>query len=337
MVRYPKDERSSLGDLEMMRVRTPLGAEVPFLTVAQASLGRGFANIRRVNRQRVINVTAEVDASVTNENTVVEDVNKTFLNPMLETEYPSVSFTMEGQQREQMELLNELAIGFAVALFVIYVLMAIPFKSYIQPLIVMTAVPFGIVGAVWGHAITGHELSIMSMLGVVALTGVVVNDSLVLVNYINSHRDDGKSLLAAVASAGQVRFRPILLTSLTTAAGITPLMLEKSVQAQFLIPMAVALAFGVLFATVISLVLVPVLYVIIEDIQRAMGWLLKGLAWVYRPLPEPLPAKGLVAPSGPVTSLLGSNGASGSHRVGNGVRAAGVDGEARQKAVSTED
>ena len=199
---------------------------------------------------------------------------------------------MEGQQREQMELLNELAIGFGVALFVIYVLMAIPFKSYVQPLIVMTAVPFGIVGAVWGHAITGYELSIMSMLGVVALTGVVVNDSLVLVNYINSHRNDGKDLLEAVRLAGQVRFRPILLTSLTTAAGITPLMLEKSVQAQFLIPMAVALAFGVLFATVISLVLVPVLYVIIEDIQYVFALGARGLAWVYRPLPEPVPAGG---------------------------------------------
>jgi len=336
MVRYPKDERSSLGDLEMMRIRTPAGVEVPFSTVAEASLGRGFANIRRVDRQRVINVTAEVDASVTNENTVIEDVGRTFLNPLLEKEYPAVGSTMEGQQREQMDLLNELAIGFSVALFVIYVLMAIPFKSYVQPLIVMTAVPFGIVGAVWGHAITGHELSIMSMLGVVALTGVVVNDSLVLVNYINNHRGDGKDLLKAVRLAGQVRFRPILLTSLTTAAGITPLILEKSVQAQFLVPMAVALAFGVLFATVISLVLVPVLYVIIEDIQWVFAWGGRGLAWVYRPLPEPLPAAGPESQFGTVKSLLGSNGPPRSHRVANG-GGAEVDGETRKKAILTED
>ncbi|MDA1315786.1 MAG: efflux RND transporter permease subunit [Acidobacteria bacterium] len=310
MVRYPKDERSSLGDLESMRVRTPSGSEVPFSTVAEAALGRGFANIQRVNRQRVINVTAEADASVTNENTVIQDVSTTFLLPLLETEYPSVSFTMEGQQREQMELINELMIGFGVALFVIYVLLAIPFKSYVQPLIVMTAVPFGIVGAVWGHWITGYELSIMSMLGVVALTGVVVNDSLVLVEYINRHRDDGHGLGEAVRKAGLVRFRPILLTSLTTAAGITPLMLEKSVQAQFLIPMAVALAFGVLFATVISLLLVPAGYVIIEDIQNLLRWMYRGLVWLYSPLPrEQAVAAGSASTSG--GTLLGANGFSG--------------------------
>ena len=268
MVRYPREERSSLADLQSMRVRTPGGGEVPFSTVAQASYGRGFANIRRVDRQRVINVTAEVDAAVNNENTVTEDVRKAFLDPLLASEYASVSYTMEGQQREQTELLGELAKGFGVALFVIYVLMAIPFRSYIQPLIVMTAVPFGLVGAVWGHAVTGYELSIMSLLGVVALTGVVVNDSLVLVSYVNTRRTEGIPLAEAVRQAGRVRFRPILLTSLTTAAGITPLMLEKSVQAQFLIPMAVALAFGVLFATLISLLLVPASYLIVEDIQR---------------------------------------------------------------------
>ena len=273
MVRYPRGERSSIADLQSMRVRTPGGGEVPFSTVAQVSYGRGFANIRRVDRQRVINVTAEVDAALNNENTVTEDVRKTFLDPLLASEYPGVSYTMEGQQREQMELLGELAKGFAVALFVIYVLMAIPFRSYIQPLIVMTAVPFGLVGAVWGHAVTGYELSIMSLLGVVALTGIVVNDSLVLVSYINTRREEGIPPAEAVRQAGPVRFRAILLTSLTTAAGITPLMLEKSVQAQFLIPMAVALAFGVLFATLISLLLVPAGYLIVEDIQRPFRWL----------------------------------------------------------------
>ena len=303
MVRYPKEERSSLGDLQSMRIRTPGGDEVPFSTVAKATHGRGFANIRRVNRQRVINVTAEVDAAVTNENTVIDDVTKTFLDPLLATQYRSVSYTMEGQQREQMELMAELAKGFAVALFVIYVLMAIPFRSYIQPLIVMTAVPFGLVGAVWGHAVTGHELSIMSMLGVVALTGVVVNDSLVLVNYINTRRNGGSPLVDAVRHAGTARFRPILLTSLTTAAGVTPLMLEKSAQAKFLIPMAVALAFGVLFATLISLVLVPASYLIIEDIQRPFRWL-------YRRQPAPAVAVSGAARGAQTLVPQGSNGAS---------------------------
>ena len=316
MVRYPREERNSLGDLESMRIRTPSGNEVPFSTVADASLGRGFAKIRRVDRQRVINVTADVDASQTNENTVIEDVSRTFLEPLIATQYSNVSFSLEGQQREQMELLSELAMGFAVALFVIYALMAIPFKSYSQPLIVMVAVPFGIVGAVWGHAVMGYELSIMSMLGLVALTGVVVNDSLVLVHYVNHQRNEGRGLYDAVRKAGLVRFRPILLTSLTTAAGITPLMLEESVQAKFLIPMAVALAFGVLFATVISLVLVPSLYLIIEDIKQAGRWVLRGLVWIYRPLPEPSMAAGKDSPSFSGTSLLESNGAPGPHRVG---------------------
>jgi multidrug efflux pump subunit AcrB len=310
MVRYPKGERSSLGDLESMRIRTPAGNEVPFSTVAEASLGRGFANIRRVNRQRVINVVAEVDASVTNENTVIDDVSETFLVPLIEADYPGVSFTMEGQQREQMELMNELAMGFGVALFVIYVLMAMPFNSYVQPLIVMSAVPFGVVGAVWGHAITGYELSIMSMLGVVALTGVVVNDSLVLVHHINRHRDDGLALREAILKSGAVRFRPILLTSLTTAAGITPLMLEKSVQAQFLIPMAVALAYGVLFATVISLILVPSSYLILEDIQRFFRWIYRGLVWLYSPLPREHAVVARPASTSAGT-LLGANGSSG--------------------------
>ncbi len=199
-------------------------------------------------------------------------------------ENPGVAYTFEGQQKEQRESMTGLADGFIIALLVIYALMAVPFRSYIQPLIVMSAVPFGIVGAVWGHVIMGIDMSILSLCGMVALTGVVVNDSLVLGTYITSHRRDGMPLLQAVRGAGLVRFRPILLTSLTTAAGITPLMLEKSVQAQFLIPMAVALAFGVLFATVISLVLVPASYLIIEDIQRPFRWLYGR---------EPVPAVGV--------------------------------------------
>ncbi len=173
-----------------------------------------------------------------------------------------------------MESMEALGKGYLAALFVIYVLMAIPFKSYVQPLIVMSAVPFGVVGAVWGHVFMGLSMSILSLCGVVALAGVVVNDSLVLVSFMNQHRDDGLPLTRAVLEAGVVRFRPILLTSLTTAAGVTPLMLERSVQAQFLIPMAVALAFGVLFATFITLALVPSIYLILEDFRRIGNWFL---------------------------------------------------------------
>lgn len=272
MVRYPEDERRSIGDLETMRVRTPDGGEVPFSTVADASLGRGFATIRRVDRRRTISVTAEVDESVTTANEVLADLEANAL-PALLADYRNVGYSLEGEQKSQAESMEALASGMLVALFVIYVLMAIPFKSYVQPLIVMSAVPFGIVGAIWGHVFMGLGMSILSMCGVVALTGVVVNDSLVLVSFINEHRKETRGLKQAVLDAGIVRFRPILLTSLTTAAGITPLMLERSVQAQFLIPMAVSLAFGVLFATLITLGLVPAIYMILEDIRNFFRWL----------------------------------------------------------------
>ncbi|MBI1357995.1 MAG: MMPL family transporter [Acidobacteria bacterium] len=274
MVRYPEDERRSLGDLENMRIRTPDGAEVPFSEVAHASLGRGFSTITRADRRRTINVTAEVDEATANANEVLADLEANFLPGTLEQYRNRVSYSMEGEQRSQMESMQALAKGYVAALFVIYVLMAIPFKSYVQPLIVMSAVPFGVVGAVWGHVFMGMSMSILSMCGIVALTGVVVNDSLVLVSFINQHRYDGYGLHKAVLEAGLVRFRPILLTSLTTAAGVTPLMLERSVQAQFLIPMAVALAFGVLFATAITLALVPSIYLIMEDFKRIGNWFL---------------------------------------------------------------
>ena len=273
MVRYPRQERRSLGDLESMRVRTPEGAEVPFSSVARAELGRGFAKIRRVDRRRAINVTADVDDEAENSGDILADMEENFLGPLL-AKHPTVRYSLEGEQREQMEAMEGLFIGFLGALFVIYTLMAIPFKSYVQPLIVMTAVPFGIVGAVWGHAFMGLALSMLSMCGVVALTGIVVNDSLVLVSYINTNRRANVPLRNAVHDAGSARFRAIILTSLTTAAGVTPLMLEESVQAQFLIPMAAALVFGVLFSTMITLVLVPSGYLILEDFKRAGRWLL---------------------------------------------------------------
>ena len=273
MVRYPEDQRRSLGDLENMRVRTLEGGAVPFSTVATAELGRGFATITRVDRQRTINVTADVDEAVANANEVIADLEAEFL-PALLANYPGVSYSFEGQQRDQAESLDGLMRGFVVALFAIYALMAIPFKSYLQPLIVMSAVPFGIVGAIWGHAFMGLPLSLLSLCGIIALTGIVVNDSLVLVSHVNRLRESGVSVFDAVRETGPARFRPILLTSLTTAAGITPLMLETSVQAQFLIPMAVALAFGVLFSTAITLMLVPASYVILEDFHRCWCWLI---------------------------------------------------------------
>ncbi|MCP4707560.1 MAG: efflux RND transporter permease subunit, partial [Planctomycetes bacterium] len=270
MVRYPEQERRSIADLEDMRIRVPGGGEVPFSVAARADLGQGYASIRRTDRQRTINVTADVDEKRTNANAIMADVTKNVL-PQILREYPGVTYSLEGVQREQMESMRSLARGFIFALLVIFVLLAIPFRSYVQPFIVMSAIPFGIVGAVWGHVIMGMELSILSMMGIVALAGVVVNDSLVMVDYINRFRAGGRTIIEAIKTAGAARFRPILLTSITTFAGLTPLMLERSLQARFMIPMAISLAFGVIFATVISLILVPVSYLILEDIKHAFA------------------------------------------------------------------
>ena len=180
-------------------------------------------------------------------------------------------YAFEGVEAEQRDAVGGLQIGFTLAMFGIFALLAIPLKSYIQPLIIMSAIPFGFVGAVWGHIFMGENVSMMSTMGIVALSGVVVNDSLVLVDFVNRHRRTGASLVEAVQEAGAARFRPILLTSLTTFAGLAPLLFEQSTQADFLKPMAISLAFGVIFATFITLVLVPTSYMILEDIK----WVLR--------------------------------------------------------------
>jgi len=285
MVRYPKEQRRSLADLENMRIRTPNGAEVPFSVVAEATLGRGYAAIRRIDRQRTINVTADVDTKRGNAGEVMADLGSNVL-PGILADYPGVSYAFEGEQREQAETMSGLKRGFGFALLAIFALMAIPFKSYTQPLIVMSVIPFGIVGAIWGHVIMRLDLTILSMFGVVALAGVVVNDSIVLVHYINSRRAEGMPLGEAVRVAGVARFRAILLTSVTTFAGLSPLLLERSVQAKFMVPMAVSLGFGVVFATFITLMIVPVSYLILEDI-KALAVRLFGRR-VEGPDPEPI-------------------------------------------------
>jgi multidrug efflux pump subunit AcrB len=185
----------------------------------------------------------------------------------MQREFPGIYWSFEGEKSEQAETLDSLGYLYVIALIVIYALLAIPFNSYIQPLIVMAAIPFGLIGAVWGHVVMGMDITILSGFGVVALTGVVVNDSLVMVDYVNRKRSIGLSEMESAQQAGFSRFRPILLTSLTTFAGLTPLLLEKSLQAKFLVPMAVSLGFGVIFATVITLILVPAMYLILEDIR----------------------------------------------------------------------
>ena len=269
MVRYPADQRRSLGDLENMRIRTPTGGEVPFSQVAVVEPGRGFASIKRVDRSRAVNVTASVDATVTSAAEINADLEARILPDVL-AGHPGVHWSFEGMQAEQAEGIAGLQTGFAIALLAIFALLAIPLGSYIQPLIIMSAIPFGLVGAVWGHMLMGVTLSMMSMFGLIALSGVVVNDSLIMVSYINQKRAEHVDLHTAVREAGVSRFRPILLTSLTTFIGLAPLMLERSFDAEFLLPMAVSLAYGVLFATFITLILVPIEYLILDDISRGM-------------------------------------------------------------------
>ncbi len=288
MVRYPRGYRRSLGDLEQMRVRTPDGGEVPFSTVATGSIGRGPSTITRIDRRRSINVQAEVDETVTTGGQVTDAMESQFM-PQLMAQYPGISYSFEGDEADFAESMDGLAKGFGIITFVMFGMLAIPLKSYWKPAIILSAVPFGMVGAIWGHAILGMEVSFISMCGMVALAGVVVNDGLILVDFINKNSRQQGSLQKAVQKAGEARFRAILLTSLTTAAGVTPLMLEKSLQAQFLIPMAVALASGVLFATIVTLVLVPSLYLVLDDVRAAFRWLVRGERprWVQPVPPAP--------------------------------------------------
>lgn len=270
IVRFPKQERKSVFNLERMMVESPSGEKVPFMSVAKAIDAEGLSTITRVDGKRIVNVTAQIDSSKITANGVLAALNKGFFEK-LKLDFPGVEIGFEGEAREQKELMDGILQGYPLAMMIIFALLAIPFKSYLQPFIVMSAIPFGLVGAILGHLIMGMNLTIMSVFGIVALSGVVVNDNLVLVDFINKYRDKGGELLQAVRQAGVVRFRPILLTSMTTFAGLTPLILETSVQAKFLIPMAVSLAFGVMFATSISLVLVPSLYLILNDITRGIG------------------------------------------------------------------
>ena len=270
MVRYTEAERESLASLDDMRVRTREGSEVPFRTVANASLGQGYSSIKRADRKRVVNVTADVDRTQITADEVVGDLSRSYF-PVIRAEHPRVSLSLEGEQRQSGEYLVSLVFPFLIALFAIYALLAIPLRSYVKPFIIMSVIPFAFIGAIWGHQIMKlaglvSGLAMMSILGMIAAAGVVVNSSLILVYAINQRRDAGSSMADAVVDAATSRCRPIVLTSMTTFVGLMPLMFNTSVQAQFLVPMAVSLSFGVLFATVITLLVVPSIYLFFEDL-----------------------------------------------------------------------
>ncbi len=266
MVRYPEKDRKDLWGLTGMRIRTADGGEIPLIQAAHVEESQGYAEINRNDRKRVINVSASVDPQRANAGEILDDL-ETGLFPRLETDYPGLVFNLVGEEEEQRDSLASMREGFSLALFAIFALMAIPFKSYTQPLLIMAAIPFGFVGAVIGHLLMGYQLSMLSLFGLVALSGVVVNDSLLLIDAANRNRAMGSSIAEAVLQAGRRRFRPILLTSLTTFFGLMPMILETSVQARFLIPMAISLGFGILFATTIILLLIPALYLILEDLH----------------------------------------------------------------------
>jgi len=265
MVRYPLKARQHIYNVESMYVATPTGALAPFTEVARLCEGTGFATIRRVDQHRTVTITADVDNAVTNAEKIIAKLSEGF--PVIMAQYPGMQLRFGGQKLEAMKSLGSLRRDFLIALLLIYVLLAGLFKSYVKPVVVMIAIPFGMIGVVVGHYVMGFPLTILSMIGMVALTGIVVNDSLILVTFVNRKLEEGLPVFEAVVTAGKARLRAILLTSITTVLGLAPLMAEQSFQARFLIPMAISIAFGLMFGTVVTLVAVPALYLILEDIR----------------------------------------------------------------------
>jgi len=266
MVRLPEDERRSEYHIDNYLIRTPQGGEIPLHEAALVTRGRSYTEIKRTDGKRQVSVTADVNAAEANAGEVLSDVIATAMPGLLD-KYPGLSYSLEGEQRDRQESLGSLFQNFIIAMMVVYALLAIPFRSYVQPMVVMSAIPFGFVGALIGHVVMGFDLSLISMMGLVALAGVVVNDSLIMIHKANENRKE-MSVRDAVVGAGLRRLRPILLTSLTTFFGLAPMIFETSMQARFLIPMALSLGFGILFATLINLLLVPSLYLIVDDLVR---------------------------------------------------------------------
>ncbi len=275
MLRYPEGDRRSVDDLETMLVATPNGDRVPFAEVAEVSYGSAYASITRQDGKRTVTVSADVDTVVTQPREVIEDVNENVI-PAILARYPGVEYALEGASLEEQQFLTNLVYASIAALFLIYALIAIPLKSYVQPLIIMAVIPFGFIGAIIGHLILGMEISMFSLFGLIALAGVVVNDSLIMIDFVNKARAEGTPVYEAVLESGKARFRAIILTSITTAIGLVPIMLETSAQAQFVIPMAVSMSFGILFATMITLILVPTLYLLQDDFLR-----LSSRVWLW--------------------------------------------------------
>jgi multidrug efflux pump subunit AcrB len=270
MIRYADEERHSLSGIEEMRIRTHDGQEIPIEEVAEIRSGRAYSIINRVARKRTITVISDIDATIANASVITGELKANFLPALIER-YPGIVYDFEGQAKRTSESLDSIKSGYLLAMMGIFLLLASQFRSYIQPVIIMMAIPFGLIGAILGHLIMGIEFTIVSIFGIVALSGIVVNDSLILIDFINRALRNGVDVNQAVIESGKARFRPVLLTSVTTIAGLFPLLLERSFQAQFLIPMAVSICFGLLIATVLTLLYVPALYLIVADVTHIFG------------------------------------------------------------------
>ncbi|MCA9190755.1 MAG: efflux RND transporter permease subunit [Planctomycetales bacterium] len=271
MVRYPENERTSLAQFQEIRVRGNDGIERPITELAEITVTRGYSEINRLDQQRSITVITDLDASETNAQFVISKLKSDFL-PKLYEKYPQVSVRWEGQQQQTVESMQSLFIGSGLALLAMYVLLVIEFRSYFQPLLILAIVPFGFIGAIWGHGIMGIEVTLFSFFGLVALTGVVVNDSIVLVDFINARVRSGMDQHEALLEAGRRRLRPVFLTSLTTIGGLVPMLTETSFQAQFLVPMATSIAFGLMLSTVVVLFQVPVFFQIYLIVSHWLGF-----------------------------------------------------------------
>ncbi len=274
MVRYPKSDRESLTTIESMRIRTPDGREVPLSAVAEATFAPSFKRIDRRDRQRSARITAEIREGVDRE--AVMKIYREEFTPEFKARHPGVSLEQRGDAEDQQEFIMEWAMLQLFSLFAMYMLLAIAFGSYFQPMLIMSAIPFGFMGAAFGHFIFGLDFALFSFFGIAAAAGVVVNDNLVLIDYVNRLREKGEGAISALVKAGVGRFRPILLTSLTTFVGLLPIMFERSTDAQFLMPTVVALAFGVFFATFVTLLFVPAMYAVGADIKRFYQWAWTG-------------------------------------------------------------
>ncbi|MGI9295264.1 MAG: efflux RND transporter permease subunit, partial [Pseudomonadales bacterium] len=281
----PEQDRKSVATLENMYIRTNTADEVPFSSVANLDMQPGYTSIKRIDYKRAVTILANADKSLVEPSQIMADMQKEFM-PELLARYPGVSYGLDEGAKEEITMLKSLGWGLLFSLFGIYALLAISLRSYLQPIIIMGVIPFGFIGAVVGHMILGMPISNLSLFGILALAGVVVNDSLILVDFVNKAVDNGTAKITAVVNAGMQRFRAILLTSLTTFFGLLPIVAETSTQAQFIIPMAVSLAFGILFATVITLLLIPCLYIVLEDFVAVFA---KEPAPAPGPMPEALP------------------------------------------------